>query len=116
MADYHVTCNAYHPYARTDMTGPQSVVMVEKRFKAGKIDREEYEWQQNPPGPEGIGPFVCYLSSEEAAPINGKIFYVSGGKIGVYAEPVRKKTILKEKGIWETKELLEKMPQLLSDE
>jgi 3-oxoacyl-[acyl-carrier protein] reductase len=35
MADYPVTCNAYHPYARTDMTGPQSAVMVEKRFKAG---------------------------------------------------------------------------------
>ena len=115
LAEHHVTCNAYHPYARTDMTGPKSVVMVENRFKLGKIDKEEYEWQRNPPGPEGIGPFVCYLSSEEASYINGKIFYVSGGKIGIYAEPVRKKTLLKEGGIWEVKELVEIMPQLLGE-
>ncbi len=116
MGEHRVTCNAYHPYARTDMTGPQSVIMVETRFKLGKIDKEEYEWQRNPPGPEGIGPFVCYLASEAAAGVNGKIFYVSGGKIGIYPDPVRKKTILKEAGYWEVKELIEIMPQLFMNE
>ena len=93
MDEYGVTCNAYHPYAKTDLLGTHVSYLVEQRFNLGKIDREEYEWQLNPPGPEGVGPFVVYLASEEAAGLNGKIFYVSGGKIALYSEPERKKTI-----------------------
>jgi NAD(P)-dependent dehydrogenase (short-subunit alcohol dehydrogenase family) len=113
MVEYGVTCNAYHPFAKTDMLGDQMASLVEKRFKLGKIDREEYEWQLKPPGPEGVGPFVVYLASEEAAGINGKIFYVSGGKIAVYSEPERKKTIFKKEGIWTVEELREQGPKLL---
>jgi hypothetical protein len=95
------------------MLATQVSYLVEQRFKLGKIDREEYEWQLNPPGPEGVGPFVVYLASEEAAGINGKIFYVSGGKIAVYSEPERKKTIFKKEGIWTVEELRAQGPQLL---
>jgi NAD(P)-dependent dehydrogenase (short-subunit alcohol dehydrogenase family) len=113
MDEYGVTCNAYHPYAKTDLLGTHVSYLVEQRFKLGKIDREEYEWQLNPPGPEGVGPFVVYLASEEAAGLNGKIFYVSGGKIALYSEPERKKTIFKKEGIWTVEELRAQVPKLL---
>jgi 3-oxoacyl-[acyl-carrier protein] reductase len=112
MAEFRVTCNAYHPFAKTDMLGPQMAYLVEQRYKQGKIDREEYEWQANPPGPEGVGPFVAYLASEDAAGINGKIFYVSGGKVALYSEPERKRTIFKKEGIWSAPELQSEIPRL----
>lgn len=115
MGEYGVTCNAYHPYAKTDMLGPQTTFTVERRYQLGMIDKEEYEWQKKPPGPEGVGPFVAYLATDQAAHINGKIFYVSGGKVGLYSEPVRKKMIKKE-GIWSVEELIGQIPSLISDE
>jgi hypothetical protein len=87
--------------------------LVEQRFKLGKIDREEYEWQLSPQGPEKVGPFVVYLASEEAAGLNGKIFYVSGGKIALYSEPERKKTIFNKEGIGTVEELRAQVPKLL---
>lgn len=116
MGEYGVTCNAYHPFAKTDLLGPQTVFTVEQRFKLGKIDREEYEWQRNPPGPEGVGSLIAFLATDQAAHINGKIFYVSGGKVALYAEPQRKKAILKKQGIWSVDELIEQMPQLFENE
>lgn len=113
MGEYGVTCNAYHPYAKTDMLGPQTAFTVERRYQLGMIDKEEHEWQLNPPGPEGVGPFVAYLATDQARHINGKIFYVSGGKVAIYSEPMRKKTIFKKEGIWSVEELIEQMPVLL---
>lgn len=113
MAPYGVTCNAYHPLAKTDMTGPQTYYTIEQRFKQGKIDREEYEWQKNLPGPEGVGPLVAYLATPQAAGITGKVFYVSGGKVALYSEPVRARTIHKPGDIWSVAELAERMPALM---
>lgn len=120
MAPYDVTCNAYHPYAMTDLLKRSSQYMgqarytAEERFKQGKIDREEYEWQLNPPGPEGVGPLVSYLASPAAGGISGKVFYVSGGKIAVYSEPERIRTMNKRGETWSVGELIESMPALLS--
>jgi NAD(P)-dependent dehydrogenase (short-subunit alcohol dehydrogenase family) len=116
LEEYGVTCNAYHPYAKTDLMGPQTIYTVEQRYKQGKINKEEYEWQRNPPSPDSVGPFVAYLASEQAAGVNGKVFYVSGGKVALYTEPVRKKTIFKEEGYWSPEELIEQFPSLMSDD
>ena len=115
VAAYGMTCNAYHPYAKTELMGPQTKYTVEQRYKQGKIDREEFEWQSNPPGPEGVGPLIAYLASPAAASINGKVFYVSGGKVAIYSEPVRLRTIHKPGAIWSVAELVERMPGLLSE-
>jgi len=79
MREYGVTCNAYHPYAKTDILGPHVAYLVEQRLRQGKIDKEEYEWQLNPPGPGAAGPLVAYLASEEASYINGKVYFILVG-------------------------------------
>ncbi len=114
LAEYGVTCNAYAPYAKTDMSGPRTLLLYEKKYSLGLIDKEEYEWGMNPPGPEGVGPFIAYLASDASSYISGKVFYVSGGKIAIYSEPARKKTIIKEQGVWPVQELIKQVPQLLS--
>ena len=114
MAEFGVTCNAYAPYARTDMSSPRTLQMFEQTYKLGKIDREEYEWGMNPPGPEGVGPLIAFLASDRSSSISGKVFYVSGGKIALYSEPVRRKTIFKKEGIWSVSELMDQVPGLLS--
>ena len=110
LGQYGVTCNAYAPYAKTDMSSPRTIALIETKYKLGKISREEYEWGINPPGPEGIGPLIAYLASEEAFYINGKVFYVSGGKIALFSEPVKVRTILKKQGTWSVQELREQIP------
>jgi NAD(P)-dependent dehydrogenase (short-subunit alcohol dehydrogenase family) len=110
LAPYGVTCNAYAPYAKTDISGPRTIALIETKYKLGKISREDYEWGINPPGPEGIGPLIAYLASDQASYINGKVFYASGGKIALFSEPVKVKTILKKLGIWSVQELAEEIP------
>lgn len=36
--------------------------------------------------PEDVAPLVVYLSSDRAARMNGYVFLVAGGMIGVYPE------------------------------
>lgn len=115
LAAYGVTCNAFHPYAKTELMGPQTLYTVTERYRQGKIDREEYEWQSNPPGPEGVGPLISYLASPAAEAITGKVFYVSGGKVAIYSEPVRLRTIHKTDSIWSVAELAERMPSLVAE-
>ena len=112
VAEYRVTCNAYQPYARTTMN-PGGSSVVKKRYEMGIISKEEYEWQINPPLPEGAGPMIVYLATDEAASINGRVFYISGNKVAIFSEPVRKKTIVKEEGIWTVEELIEQVPKVL---
>ena len=114
MAQYGVTCNAYAPYAKTDMSSPRTLQLIEQKYKLGRIDRKEYEWQMNPPGPEGVGSLVAYLASDQASGVSGKVLYASGGWISIFSEPEREKTLFKEKGIWSVQELTENFPRLIT--
>ncbi|MBT6502754.1 MAG: SDR family oxidoreductase [Deltaproteobacteria bacterium] len=111
-----ITCNAYHPFSYSRLVpktiGEQDNSVITKRYEIGLIDKEEFEWQSNPPPPEAVGPFIAYLASDQADSINGKVFYVSGGKVALYSEPVRKATIHKSAGFWSAEELIDQVPGL----
>jgi hypothetical protein len=114
MGRYGVTCNAYAPTAATRFTLSDDVVAgFKKRLEAGLITKERYEELTNPPGPETVAPFIVYLCTEEAADINGQVFDVTGANIAIYSEPVKKKTITKEEGLWTVEELVELVPKVL---
>ena len=91
----------------------RSKQVFQKKLEMGLITKEDYEHSINRPGPEGIGPVLVYLASDEAASINGKVFYTSGGWLALYSEPVKKKTIIKEEGLWTVEELIEQVPKVL---
>ena len=114
-----ITCNAYHPFSysrlvsKTPNEEANSVII--RRYKLGLIDKEEFEWQSNPPPPEAVGPFIAYLATDQAGTINGKVFYVSGGKVSLYSEPVKVRTIQKKEGSWTAEELIDQVPNLFQN-
>ena len=119
---YGITCNAYHPFAYTRWrqsaeaaagSGTPRMNHTKKRFELGLIDEEEYKWQSNPPTAEGVAPLVVYLATDEASGINGRIFYSSDGRVAIYSEPAREKTIIKREGIWTVEELMGEVPNML---
>jgi 3-oxoacyl-[acyl-carrier protein] reductase len=114
MGRYGVTCNAYAPTAATRFTVSEEIVAgFKKRHEAGLVTRERYEELTNPPSPETVTPFIVYLCTDEAADINGQVFDVTGGNIAIYSEPVKKKDINKEEGLWTVEELIELVPKVL---
>jgi NAD(P)-dependent dehydrogenase (short-subunit alcohol dehydrogenase family) len=73
LARYGVRSNAIAPAARTRLTEatPGLGDVVKAPDDAGKFD----VWD-----PANVSPLVAYLSTE-ACPINGKVFFVQGGKV-----------------------------------
>ena len=114
MGRYGVTCNAYAPTAATRFTLSEEIVAgFKKRYEAGLLTKERYEELTNPPSPETVTPFIVYLCTDEAADINGQVFDVTGGNIAIYSEPVKKKVITKQEGLWTVGELIELVPKVL---
>lgn len=111
---YGVTCNAYAPTAATRMLHSEGIkAFFIRSYEAGLYTKEHYEGLINPPSPEAIAPLIVYLSTDEAADINGQVFHVLGGHIGIYSEPVEEKALLKEDGLWTLGELIELVPKVL---
>lgn len=109
---YGITCNAYAPTAATRFTlAPDVVAGFKKRFEAGLMTKERFEELTNPPPPETVAPFLVYLCTDAAADINGQVFDVTGGSIAIYSEPIKKKSIDKDKGLWAVEELIELVPK-----
>jgi len=114
MGRYGVTCNAYAPTAATRFTISEEIIAgFKKRYEAGLMTKERFEELTKPPSPETVTPFIVYLGTDEAADINGQVFDVTGGNIAIYSEPIKKKTINKEEGLWTVEELIELVPKVL---
>jgi len=114
MGRYGVTCNAYAPTAATRFTINEDIIAgFKKRYEARLMTKERFEELTNPPGPETVTPFIVYLCTDQAADINGQTFDVTGSNIAIYSEPIKKKAINKEKGLWTVEELIELVPKVL---
>ena len=108
---YGVTANSICPRANTRMT--QSVPDAARQLRADRPQDREETPQELAMHPEDIGPFVAYLSSDQAASINGQTFLVYDGVITKLSLPRRIRTIFKQ-GRWTTEELLEMVPHNLT--
>lgn len=113
---YGVTANAIAPLAGTRLTLSEEVKASAKRqYEAGQLTKEFYETVTNLPGPEYVAPLFVYLASEKAANINGKIFFISKGKVAIYCEPVEQYTVYKTdaEGMWTLEDLEKYVPSSL---
>jgi 3-oxoacyl-[acyl-carrier protein] reductase len=95
MAEYHVTCNAIRPLAA---------------WRGSPVITPEMA----PNRPEDVAALVVYLASESADHINGCIFEVWRGHVGIFTEPPPVQEVLKKEGSWTTEELAKAMPQTLT--
>jgi NAD(P)-dependent dehydrogenase (short-subunit alcohol dehydrogenase family) len=95
LAQYSVTCNVIRPLAA--WRGAQQ-----------KLDRMEAN------RPEDVAALVVYLTSESADHINGCIFEVFRGHVGIFVEPPPVKEVLWKDGSWTPEELMRAMPETLT--
>lgn len=93
MAKFGVTCNIIRPIA----------LWRGKPFKALENDL-----------PEDVAALVVYLASESAGDINGCIFEVWHGHVGIFEEPPPVKQVLWKDGRWTPEELRRLMPETLT--
>jgi NAD(P)-dependent dehydrogenase (short-subunit alcohol dehydrogenase family) len=95
MAEFGVTCNAIRPIAAW-------------RGAADKNPKIEVN------RPEDVASLVVYLASEQADHINGCIFEVWRGHVGIFTEPPPVQQVLQKEGAWTTEELAEAIPKTLT--
>jgi NAD(P)-dependent dehydrogenase (short-subunit alcohol dehydrogenase family) len=114
---YGVTCNAIAPGAATRMTATVSDQSRELRSRAGigspgAASRPPAAPQMR--DPEYVAPMAGYLASDDAWNINGQIFHVAGGTVGVAHHPTPMRTLWKP-DMWTLDELCQLVPaQLLA--
>ncbi len=115
---HKITCNAIAPIAGTRLnqmrlSNPEMWrEMWGKYYKAGIIDQQLYEDTIEPADPKEIPPIVCYLATDQAENINGRVFGATKGRITLYSEPEEKRGIYKD-GIWTLEDLMKLIPKTL---
>ena len=63
--------------------------------------------------PEDVASLVVYLASEQAGNINGQIFEVWKGHVGIFVDPPPVKDIVRNEKGWTSEELAEIIPRTL---
>jgi NAD(P)-dependent dehydrogenase (short-subunit alcohol dehydrogenase family) len=111
---YGITCNAIAPMANTRMVQSIPTQSSQLAARAGITPVTEAVHPTTPHlnGPEYISPMVCYLASDAAWNINGQIFHVTGGVVGLSNHPSARRTIYHD-GTWSLDELIEVVPTQL---
>ncbi len=111
---YGVTCNAIAPGAATRMTATVPDSARALRARAGIAGPGPNRAPATPRlrDPEYVAPMVAYLCTDDAWNINGQIFHVSGGTVGVTHRPTPMRTLWKP-GMWTLDELIELVPNQL---
>jgi NAD(P)-dependent dehydrogenase (short-subunit alcohol dehydrogenase family) len=95
LAEYGITCNAIRPIAAWRGT--------KEKLPRVAVNK-----------PEDVAALVVYLASEQADHINGCIFEVWRGHVGIFVEPPPVQQVLKKDGSWTTGELAKAIPQTLT--
>jgi NAD(P)-dependent dehydrogenase (short-subunit alcohol dehydrogenase family) len=115
---YKITCNAIAPIGATRLNQIRENREMWRKmwgrfYRAGIIDRQVYEDTIDPAAPEEIPPIVCYLATDQAKNISGRVFGATKGRIALYSEPEEIRGIYKD-GIWTLEELMKLIPRTLA--
>jgi hypothetical protein len=111
-----VTCNAIAPGAATRMTAtiPANTGQLRARAGTAPVVQQAPRVSTVPPmrEPEYVAPMTVFLATDAAWNINGKIFYVAGGRISLAHEEEAMRRISKQ-GMWTVDELRDLVPSQL---
>ncbi len=95
MAEFGVTCNVIRPIAA---------------WRGAPYKIKEFEENQ----PADVAVLVTYLASEAADHINGQVFEVYNGHVGIFEEPPPVKQVLLKEGHFSPEELAKIIPNTLT--
>ncbi len=101
MGRYGATANSIAPRAQTRMIGSIPDSAAEIRARSGVPSLGEGEHLE----PDGIAPFVCYLSSDWASNVNGQTFLVFGNTVSLMSQPRPINAIYNSDGHWNMDDL-----------
>ncbi len=112
---YGITVNCLRPGAATRMTqSPEMMESYRKRFGREEAERRISEREQAVP-PEGCSSLVVFLASDAAENVNGCVFDVRMGSVGIYRDPPYVEGTLHKDGNWTPEELVELLPKTLTE-
>lgn len=97
LSEYGVTCNVLRPIAAWRGTAPE---MRHPMFENNR--------------PEDVAALATYLVSEAADHINGCIFEVLHGHVGIFMDPPPVEKVLSREGSWTAEELMMEIPRTLT--
>ncbi len=104
MGRFGVTCNVIRPIAA--WRGMKEI-QGERDPNGPEDPMEQYR-------PEDVAALVIYLVSEPADNINGCIFEVFKGRVGIFTEPQPLAQVLWKDGHWTPEELMKALPETLT--
>ena len=114
---YGITCNAIRPVSGT--RGFMELVKEKglkdawaKMWGAEVAEQRLKQMQEN--RPEDIASLVVYLASEQSDHVNGCVFEVWHGHIGIFVDPPTVGEVLWKDGRWTPEELVKTMPETLT--
>ncbi len=115
---HYITCNAIAPRASTRLTDS----IPEDRLRelavrrglvtpdeAQKLGADELKRKLLGGGPEAIAPLVCWLASDGSSHVNGQVFMMTEGKVGIFSPMDETKLAFKD-GMFTIDELWHIMP------
>jgi NAD(P)-dependent dehydrogenase (short-subunit alcohol dehydrogenase family) len=118
MARYGVTCNVIRPVAGTrgfiEMVKEKGLKEAWVKMWGAELAEKRLKQMLEFNQPEDVAGLVIYLASEKADNVNGCVFEVWHGHVGIYVDPPPIEQVLKKDGRWTVEELVEKMPATLT--
>ncbi len=118
MQRYGVTCNVIRPVAGTrgfiEMVKEKGLKEAWSRMWGDELAEKRIKQMLELNQPEDVAGLVVYLASEKANNVNGCVFEVWHGHIGIYADPPPVEQVLWKDGMWTPEELVETMPATLT--
>jgi NAD(P)-dependent dehydrogenase (short-subunit alcohol dehydrogenase family) len=120
MQRYGVTCNAIRPVAGTrgfqEMLRDKGLKEAWVKMWGAELAERRLKQMLELNQPEDVAGLVVYLASERADNVNGCVFEVWHGHIGIYNDPPPVEQVLHKDGRWTAEELIEAMPATLTRE
>lgn len=118
MGRYGVTCNAIRPVSGTrgfeEMVSDKGLKEAWTKMWGEEAAERRIKQMLEVNLPEDVANLVVYLASEKADNINGCVFEVWHGHIGIYQDPPPVAQVLWKDGRWTPEELAEAMPSTLT--
>jgi NAD(P)-dependent dehydrogenase (short-subunit alcohol dehydrogenase family) len=118
MQRYGVTCNAIRPVAGTrgfqEMVRDKGLKEAWAKMWGAELAERRVKQMLELNQPEDVAGLVVYLASEKAGNVNGCVFEVWHGHIGIYTDPPPVEQVLWKDGRWTVDELIVAMPATLT--